>query len=43
MVDGKIVKRGGSLVGYDIGAIVERAKVSSLRIRAAAGGVLAPR
>ena len=42
MVDGKIVKRGGRLVGYDVAAIVERAKASSLRIRAATGGVLAP-
>jgi 5-methylthioadenosine/S-adenosylhomocysteine deaminase len=43
MIDGKIVKRGGRLVAYDIEAIVERAKASSLRIRAAAGGVLTPR
>jgi 5-methylthioadenosine/S-adenosylhomocysteine deaminase len=43
MVDGKIVKRGGSLVAYDVEAIVERTKTSSSRIRAAAGGVITPR
>jgi len=43
MVDGKIVKRGGKLVGYDVEAIVERAKASARRIRKAAGGVLTPR
>jgi hypothetical protein len=42
MVDGRIVKRNGKLVGYDVAAIVERAKRSALRIRKAAGGVLAP-
>lgn len=42
MVDGRIVKRKGELVGYDIPGIVGRAKTSSLRIRKAAGGVLAP-
>lgn len=42
MVDGRIVKRKGQLVGYDVGAIVERAKRSAMRIRKAAGGVLAP-
>jgi len=43
MVDGRIVKQGGRLVGYDVEAIVARAKKSALRIRAAAGGALAPR
>lgn len=42
MVDGRIVKRQGKMVGYDVGAIVERAKRSALKIRNAAGGVLRP-
>jgi 5-methylthioadenosine/S-adenosylhomocysteine deaminase len=42
MVDGRIVKRGGKLVAYDVERVVQQAKASSLRIRAAAGGVLAP-
>ncbi len=42
MVDGRIVKRKGQLVGYDVAGIVERAKRSAMRIRKAAGGVLAP-
>ncbi len=42
MVDGRIVKRHGKMVGYDVGAIVERAKRSALKIRNAAGGVLRP-
>ena len=42
MVDGRIVKRGGRLVGYDVDKIVSDAKISALRIRAAAGGRLAP-
>jgi len=43
IVDGNIVKRRGKLVGYDVEAIVERAKASARRIRKAAGGVLTPR
>ena len=42
LVDGRIVKRGGRLVGYDVDKIVRDAKASALRIRAAAGGRLAP-
>jgi cytosine/adenosine deaminase-related metal-dependent hydrolase len=42
MVDGRIVKRHGRLPHYDVAGIVERAKRSALRIRAAAGGVLTP-
>jgi 5-methylthioadenosine/S-adenosylhomocysteine deaminase len=42
LVDGRIVKRAGKLVGYDVDKVVREAKASSLRIRAAAGGVLAP-
>ena len=42
LVDGRIVKRGGKLVAYDVERIVRQAKASALRIRAAAGGVLAP-
>jgi cytosine/adenosine deaminase-related metal-dependent hydrolase len=43
LVDGRIVKRGGKLVAYDVEKVVRDAKASSLRIRAAAGGVLAPK
>jgi 5-methylthioadenosine/S-adenosylhomocysteine deaminase len=43
MVDGRILKRGGKLVGVGVDAIVAAAKDSALRIRSAAGGVLAPR
>ena len=42
LVDGRIVKRGGKLVAYDIDKIVREAKLSALRIRTAAGGRLAP-
>lgn len=42
MVDGRIVKRGGKLVAYDVDKVVREAKVSALRIRTAAGGRLAP-
>jgi 5-methylthioadenosine/S-adenosylhomocysteine deaminase len=42
MVDGRFVKRRGRLLGFDVPGIVARAKLSALRIRKAAGGVLAP-
>ena len=42
MVDGRIVKRAGKLVAYDVPRIVAAAKASSLRIRNIAGGRLAP-
>ena len=42
MVDGRIVKRGGRLVAYDVERIVRNAKAASLRIRKEAGGRLAP-
>jgi 5-methylthioadenosine/S-adenosylhomocysteine deaminase len=42
LVDGRVVKREGKLVAYDVDKIVRDAKASSLRIRTAAGGVLAP-
>src|SRR5262245_38432752 len=42
MVDGRIVKRGGKLVAYDVDKVVREAKGSALRIRTAAGGRLAP-
>jgi len=42
IIDGKIVKRGGKLVAYDVPRIVRAAKESSLRIRKSAGGRLAP-
>lgn len=40
--DGRIVKRGGKLVAYDVERIVRAAQTSSLRIRTAAGGILTP-
>ena len=43
LVDGRIVKRGGRLVAYDVDRIVRDAKASALRIRTAAGGRLAPK
>ena len=42
MVDGRLIKRSGQLLGFDVPGIVDRAKHSALRIRKAAGGVLAP-
>jgi cytosine/adenosine deaminase-related metal-dependent hydrolase len=42
MVDGRIVKRGGRLVAYDVEKIVREGKMSAQRIRTAAGGRLAP-
>jgi cytosine/adenosine deaminase-related metal-dependent hydrolase len=42
LVDGRIVKRHGRLVAYDVEKVVRDAKASALRIRSAAGGVLAP-
>jgi cytosine/adenosine deaminase-related metal-dependent hydrolase len=43
LIDGRMVKRGGKLVAYDVEKIVRDAKASALRIRTAAGGRLAPR
>jgi 5-methylthioadenosine/S-adenosylhomocysteine deaminase len=42
LVDGRIVKRGGKVVAYDVEKIVRQAKASALRIRTAAGERLAP-
>jgi cytosine/adenosine deaminase-related metal-dependent hydrolase len=42
MVDGRIVKRGGRLVAYDVPKVVREATASALKIRTAAGGRLAP-
>jgi 5-methylthioadenosine/S-adenosylhomocysteine deaminase len=42
LVDGRIVKRGGKLVAYDVDKIVRQAKASALRIRSAAGERLTP-
>jgi cytosine/adenosine deaminase-related metal-dependent hydrolase len=42
MVDGRFVKRGGKLIGFDVPGIVERAQRSSLRIRQSAGKPLVP-
>jgi cytosine/adenosine deaminase-related metal-dependent hydrolase len=43
MIDGKVVKRSGKLVAYDVEKVVREAKASALRIRTAAGGRLAPK
>ena len=42
LVDGRIVKRHGKLIAYDVDKVVREAKASALRIRTAAGGILAP-
>jgi cytosine/adenosine deaminase-related metal-dependent hydrolase len=42
MVDGRILKRDGRLLYFDVPAIVHSAEGSALRIREAAGGVLKP-
>jgi len=42
LVDGRIVKRDGKLVAYDVERIVRQAKASALRIRTAAGERLTP-
>jgi len=42
MVDGRIIKRHGRLLHYDVPGIVERAEKSARRIRTAAGGILKP-
>ncbi len=40
IADGRIVKRGGKLVGYDVAKIVAQAGVSARRLRTVAGGKL---
>ena len=42
MVDGRILKRHGHLLHFDVPGIVDRAERSARRIRSAAGGVLKP-
>jgi cytosine/adenosine deaminase-related metal-dependent hydrolase len=42
MVDGQFVKRDGRLVGYDVPAIVARARESAENVRTRAAGELAP-
>ena len=42
MVDGRIIKRNGRLLYFDVPKIVHSAEQSALRIREAAGGVLKP-
>lgn len=42
MVDGRIIKRGGRLVDCDVAQVVDGARRSAMRIRTAAGGILAP-
>lgn len=40
IVDGRIVKRGGRLVGYDVARVVANAQESARKLRKQAGGVL---
>jgi 5-methylthioadenosine/S-adenosylhomocysteine deaminase len=42
IVDGRILKRHGRLLHYDVPGIVDRATRSARRIRTAAGGILTP-
>jgi 5-methylthioadenosine/S-adenosylhomocysteine deaminase len=42
LVDGRIMKRHGKLLHFDVPAIIKRAESSALRIRHAAGGDLKP-
>jgi 5-methylthioadenosine/S-adenosylhomocysteine deaminase len=42
MVDGRILKRHGHLLHFDVPGIVDRAERSARRIRSAAGGLLKP-
>ncbi len=42
LIDGRIVKRAGKLVGFDVGRIVAQAGTSAKRLRTEAGGRLAP-
>ncbi len=42
MVDGRILKRAGKLVDCDVAEVVAGARRSAMRIRTAAGGILAP-
>lgn len=43
MIDGRMVKRGGRLLGYDISKVVRDAEESSDALRRRAGGIWAPR
>lgn len=40
MVDGRIIKRKGRLIGYDMSSIISRAKRSADRVRTSAGEIL---
>jgi 5-methylthioadenosine/S-adenosylhomocysteine deaminase len=42
MIDGRILKRHRELVAFDVGRVVREAEESSHRVRARAGGRLAP-
>lgn len=42
MVDGRILKRAGKLVDCDVAEVVEQARRTAMKIRTAAGGILAP-
>jgi 5-methylthioadenosine/S-adenosylhomocysteine deaminase len=42
MIDGRILKRGGDLIAYDVEEVVHEAALSAHAVRARAGGRLAP-
>jgi 5-methylthioadenosine/S-adenosylhomocysteine deaminase len=42
MVDGRILKRHGELVAFDVGRVVREAEQSAHAVRARAGGRLQP-
>lgn len=42
MIDGRILKRGGDLLAYDVETVVHEAALSAHAVRARAGGRLAP-
>ena len=42
LVDGRVLKRGGELVVFDVNEVVRSAESSALAVRAEAGGRLAP-
>jgi cytosine/adenosine deaminase-related metal-dependent hydrolase len=43
IIDGRVLKRGGKLVGVDVAAVVREAEESSNELRKKAGGIWAPR
>jgi hypothetical protein len=43
IIDGRVLKRGGKLVGVDVAAVVREVEESSNELRKKAGGIWAPR